>query len=265
MSGNARTLARGARGVVRVYPDAEALAAAAAAETFVTAVAAAVADRGGAVVAWSGGSTPRRTGELLAAPPFRDRVPWDRLQMLWGDERWVPEESLESNASVAKRTFLDHVPIPAGQVHPFLTVGLEPDEAARVYAETLRAITGARTGVPRLDFILLGMGDDGHTASRFPGTAPVREQTALVAAHHVPKLDATRLTPTLPVLNAGREVVFLVGGAAKAQMLAKVLEGPERPEELPAQTVRPTAGRLSCLVDRDAAPRLTRLGEHADG
>ena len=254
----------GERGTVRVYPDAEALATAAA-ETFVTAIDEAVANRGGAVVALSGGSTPRRMGELLATPPFRDRVPWDRVHVLWGDERWVPEENPESNAGVAKRTFLDHVPIPTGQIHPFPTVGLEPDEAARVYAEMLRVVTGARSGVPRLDLVLLGMGEDGHTASLFPGTAAVREERALVVAHHVPKLDAVRLTLTPPVLNAGREVVFLVGGAAKAAPLASVLEGRERPDELPAQVVRPKEGRLVWLVDREAAAGLTRLDGTSDG
>lgn len=255
----AATMDYGERGIVRVYADAEALAAAAA-ETFVRIVGDAVAERGRAVVAWSGGSTPRRTGELLATAGFRDRVPWDRLWALWGDERWVAEESPESNAGVAKRTFLDRVPIPAGQVLAMPTVGLAPEEAARVYAETVRTVTGQRTGVPRLDLVLLGMGEDGHTASLFPGSAAVREGEALVVAYHVPKLEAMRVTLTPPVLNAGREVVFLVSGGAKAATLGSVLEGRERPEGLPAQVVRPADGRLTWLVDRAAAAGLTGAG-----
>ena len=252
------------RGVVRVYPDAEALAAAAA-EAFVGAVGEAVGARGRAVVALSGGSTPRRMGELLATPGYRDRVAWDAVDVFWGDERWVPEESPESNAGVARRTFLDRVPIPADRVHPFPTVGLEPEAAARAYEETLRSVTGQRAGVPVLDLVLLGMGEDGHTASLFPGTAAVREREALVVAHRVPKLDAVRLTLTPPVLNAGRRVVFLVGGAGKAETLASVLEGRERPDELPAQAIRPGAGRLLWLVDRDAASGLTALEPGDDG
>ena len=254
----------GERGRVRVHGDPEALAAAAA-TTFVRVVGDAVAARGRAVVALSGGSTPRRMGELLAMPAFRDRVPWDAIDVLWGDERWAPEESPESNAGVAKRTFLDHVPIPRHRVHPLPTVGIKPNEAAMAYEETLREVTGQREGVPRLDLVLLGMGDDGHTASLFPGTAAVHERDALAVAHVVPKLGATRLTLTPPVLNAGREVVFLVAGAAKAATLASVLEGRERPDELPSQVVRPVDGSLMWLVDREAAAGLTAAGAATDG
>ncbi len=250
----------GPRGTVHVFADAEALAVAAA-ETFVRVTGDAIAARDGAAVALSGGSTPRRMGELLAEAPFRDRVAWDRLEVFWGDERWVLETSPESNAGVARRTFLDRVPIPPDQIHPMPTVGLEADEAAAAYAETLRTLLGGTNGMPRFDLILLGMGDDGHTASLFPGTAAIRERTALVVAHHVPKLGALRLTMTPAVLNAGREVVFLVSGAAKAERLAEVLEGPERPDELPAQVVRPAEGRLTWLVDRDAAARLSLVTE----
>ena len=242
------------RGEVEVLPDAEALARAAA-DLFARVTGEAVAVRGRAAVALSGGSTPRRMGELLAST-HGERVPWDQLDVFWGDERWVPESSPDSNAGVAKRTFLDHVPILADRVHPFPTVGLEPAAAAAAYEATLRAVLGVAEGVPRLDLVLLGMGEDGHTASLFPGTAALRERTALAVANHVPQLDATRLTLTVPAINAARQVVFLVGGAGKAETLAAVLKGPERPDEFPAQLIRPTDGRLLWLVDRDAAARL---------
>ena len=259
MAGSPPAAPAGPRGEVRVLPDAAALARAAA-DLFARVTTDAVAARGRAAVALSGGTTPRQMGELLAVPPHRDQVPWDRLQVFWGDERWVPESSPESNAGVARRTFLDRVPIEPQQVHPFPTVGLEPAEATEAYEATLRAVLGIAEDVPRFDLVLLGMGDDGHTASLFPGTEALRERTALAVANHVPKLDATRLTLTVPVLNAGREVVFLVGGSGKAETLAAVLEGPERPEELPAQLVRPTEGRLVWLVDREAAALLRASG-----
>ena len=247
------------RGRIQIVPDDAALAQAAA-DLFARVTTEAVAARGRAAVALSGGSTPRQMGELLASV-HRDQVPWNRLEVFWGDERWVPESSPESNAGVAKRTFLDHVPIPPERVHPFPTAGLEPAEAAAAYEETIRSVLGSS---PRFDLVLLGMGDDGHTASLFPGTAALGERTALAVANHVPKLDATRLTLTVPVLNAGRDVVFLVGGAGKAATLAAVLEGPDRPEELPAQLIRPTDGRLLWLVDRDASTRL-QASSQADG
>lgn len=246
----------GLRGKVRIFDDAEALAQAAAA-AFVTLTSEAVAARGRAHVALSGGSTPKRMGEVLAQPPLRDRVPWDALEIFWGDERWVPEESPESNAGVAKRTFLDHVSIAPGRVNPFPTTLPDADTAAIMYATQLRTVFGQPNGIPRFDLILLGMGEDGHTASVFPGTAVVEESEALAVAHHVPKLGAIRLTLTPPVLNAGREVIFLVGGEGKAETLATVLEGPERVHELPAQVVRPTDGHLTWLIDREAAARLT--------
>ncbi|MDP9367560.1 MAG: 6-phosphogluconolactonase [Chloroflexota bacterium] len=254
----------GPRGLVRVFTDVDALALGAA-DAFAAITSAAVATRSRAYVALSGGSTPKRMGELLAIPPFRDRVPWESLEVFWGDERWVPEESPEGNAGVAKRTFLDHVPIPPSRINPFPTTVLDPETAATMYATQLRTVFGQTDGVPRFDLVLLGMGDDGHTASLFPGTAAIHEMEALAVAHVVPKLGAVRLTLTPPVLNAGREVIFLIGGAEKAETLAEVLEGPEKVDELPSQVIRPTDGRLTWLVDRAAAARLTPFAGSVGG
>jgi 6-phosphogluconolactonase len=131
--------------------------------------------------------------------------------------------------------------------------------AAADYEATLRAVFDQPDGVPVFDLVLLGMGDDGHTASLFPDTEALAETHALAAANPVPKLDAVRLTLTYPVLNAGRDVIFLIGGAGKAVTLAAVLEGPERPRELPSQGIRPVTGRLTWLVDA-AAAKLTTAG-----
>ena len=253
-----RTQDYGPRGRVVVVRDAEALARAAA-EVFVRAMSEAVAVRGLGTVALSGGSTPKRMAELLAAAPYREQVPWAELEIFWGDERWVPLASPESNAGEAKRLLLDRVPVEPARVNPFPTPETVPDPhvAAEMYEAQLRLVFGAAPEVPVFDLILLGLGDDGHTASLFPGTPAIHETERLAVAHRVPKLDAERLTLTPPVLNAGREVVFLVGGGGKAAMLKRVLEGPERVDELPAQVVRPASGTLTWLVDEAAAADLT--------
>ena len=242
-----------------VVPDGSALAQAAA-EWFARAVEAAVAERGKAFVALSGGSTPKQMGAILAREPFRSRTPWDRVQVFWGDERWAPLASPESNAGEAKRGFLDLIPIPTGNIHPWDTAARSPEKAAAAYEAELREAFGEPDGIPRFDLVLLGMGDDGHTASLFPHTAALKESERLAAVNFVPKLDAARLTLTAPVLNAGREVLFLVGGPGKAETLEAVLEGPDTPGHLPAQGIRPTNGKLCWLVDEHAAAKLKRRG-----
>jgi len=253
-----RTIPFGQRGEVLVFSDAESLARAAAA-AFADVVSAAVAARGLATVALSGGSTPRRMGELLAAEPYRSGIPWASIEVFWGDERWVALESDESNAGVAMRTFLGKVAVGPSRINPFPVELPDAALAANVYATRLRTVTGETDGPPVLDLVILGMGDDGHTASLFPGMAAIHEKESLVVAHHVPKLDATRLTLSPPVLNAGREIMFLVGGSAKADVLRDVLLGPEQPDDLPSQVIRPTSGRLRWLVDEAAAAKLCEL------
>ncbi len=249
----------GPRGEVVVVRDGSALARAAA-ERFARAVEAAVDTRGQAFVALSGGSTPRQMGAVLAREPIRSRIPWDRLHVFWGDERFVLLGSPESNAGEAKRGFLDLVPIPSANVHPWDTELESAGEAAAAYASELRRTFARADGVPRFDLVLLGMGEDGHTASLFPNTPALEATGELAVANFVPKLDADRLTLTAPVINAGREILFLVGGPGKAATLERVLEGPETPRDLPAQSIRPADGdgRLTWLVDEDAATRLHR-------
>jgi 6-phosphogluconolactonase len=249
----------GSRGQVVVVPDGSALARAAA-ERFARAVRQAVEERGQAFVALSGGSTPKQMGTILAREPFRSQIPWDRVHIFWGDERWVPLGSPESNAGEAKRGFLDLVPIPVANVHPWETDAESPREAAAAYETLLRDTFDEPGGAPRFDLVLLGMGDDGHTASLFPNTDALAENQHLAVANFVPKMDATRLTLTAPVLNAGREILFLVGGPGKAETLEAVLEGPELPAIFPAQMIRSTVpdSQLWWLVDEDAGARLHR-------
>jgi 6-phosphogluconolactonase len=247
----------GDRGRVEIVSDAPALARAAA-SLLTTTIADAVAQRGVATIALSGGSTPKQMGLLLAQAPYRDAIPWNAVHFFWGDERWVPLESPESNAGEAKRAFLDRVAIPGGNLHPFITERISAEESAALYERDVRATLGAGVETPRFDLVLLGMGDDGHTASLFPGTAAIHERERLVVAHHVPKLNATRLTMTPPLLNAARRVVFLAAGAGKAARLANVLDDPENVDELPSQVIRPVDGTLTWLVDRAASAALAQ-------
>jgi 6-phosphogluconolactonase len=256
------TLDLGPRGQVVIVPDGPALAREAA-ESFARAVEQAVAERGYGYVALSGGTTPRQMGTILAREPYRSRIPWDRVHIFWGDERWVPLGSPESNAGEARRGFLDLVPIPVGNVHPWDTAADSPQEAAATYESLLRELFSEPSGVPRFDLVLLGMGEDGHTASLFPNTGALVANGRLAVANYVPRMDSNRLTLTAPVLNAGREILFLVGGPGKADTLEAVLEGPELPATFPAQLIRPALpeSRLCWLVDVDAGAKLL----HRDG
>jgi len=255
-SSEVRTLDYGERGSVIVVSDADALASTAA-NLLVTTVDEAAALGRRALVALSGGSTPKRMGQLFAIEPLAGRMNWAELEVFWGDERWVPLADPESNAGEALRGFLDAAPIPAGQVHPFATEGISPEESAATMERIIRDLQ-PQASTPQFDLILLGMGDDGHTASLFPGTAPIHESGNLVVSHYVDKLETTRLTFTPPLISAAAKVAFLVGGAGKAEMLARVLDGPVDVDATPSQVVRPIDGQLTWIVDEAAAARLEK-------
>jgi 6-phosphogluconolactonase len=200
---------------------------------------AAVAERGACYWALAGGETPRGCYERLARPPYPDDLPWRSVFLYWSDERQVPLDDPASNYAMAKAALLDHVPIPPEQVFPL--VG-DPTRA-------LRGIPADDLGRPRFDLIHLGLGEDGHTASLFPGDPALEEQRALVRAVHAVKPPPERLTLTLPVVNAARAVLFMVQGAAKRDALARVLR---RDPALPASHVDPADGELQFVVDREA-------------
>lgn len=235
-----------------VYPDADRLARATA-EHFVTLAAEAIAARGQFAVALAGGSTPRAAYALLAA----EEVDWSRVHVFWGDERCVPPDHLDSNYCLAREALLEHVPLPVGNVHR-IRGEINPEQAAADYERTLCSFFAQRPEEPtaRFDLILLGMGEDGHTASLFPGTAALHEQTRWVVAHYVDKLRAWRVTLTPVVINAAAQVTFIVSGAGKADQLRQVLTGPYQPDTLPSQIVRPTDGRLLWLTDAAAVAQL---------
>ena len=228
------------------------------ASAFVAAARAAIGADGRFVTALSGGSTPRALFSLLATERFASSLDWGRVHVCWGDERAVPPDAAASNYRMAREALLDHVPIPASHVHRIR--GEEPPvTAADEYEVTLRTLFATPTGPPRLvagarfDLVLLGMGDNGHTASLFPGLHAVREAERWVVAEWVTEVAMWRITLTPVVLNAAAEVVFLVSGADKAAVLHRVLDGPVDPDALPAQVVAPHHGRLRWLVDTEAA------------
>jgi 6-phosphogluconolactonase len=239
--------------MTQVYPDLESLSRAAAAR-LVRQAEQAIAARGRFSVALSGGLTPRRTYELLGQAPWKDQGPWDRVHVFWGDERCVPLDDARSNARLAREAWLDRVPIPRGQVHP-MKCGAAPAAAAARYEALLREFFGG--GPPRLDLVLLGLGEDGHTASLFPGSPVLHEQQRWVAPVYVAEQDLHRLTLTATFINRAAAVAFLVAGAAKAAVVREVLQGPRDPLRLPAQLIHPVSGELLWLVDEAAAAELT--------
>ncbi|MGC4108379.1 MAG: 6-phosphogluconolactonase [Thermomicrobiales bacterium] len=253
-----KTIDYGERGTVVVVQDGDTLATTAA-ETLISVIAAAAAEDRDAIVALSGGSTPKKMGALLRTPEYAGRVRWDRLQAFWGDERWVSIEDPESNAGEALRGFLEHVAIPAENVHPWETdPGSDPAAAADRYERLIREVTQVEDGAPRFDLIFLGMGDDGHTLSLFPHTSAVHNHARLAVENEVPKLNTTRLTFTPALANAAAMAVFLLAGAGKAERLHQVLDGPIQIDETPCQVIRPTDGTLIWLVDEAAAAQLDR-------
>lgn len=243
-----------------VVPDRRALMEAGAA-AFVAAARAAIVAHGRFVTALSGGSTPRALFELLASARFASMVNWARVEVCWGDERAVPPDAEASNYRMARQALLDHVPIPPSQVHRIRSEE-PPMVAAARYERTLRTLFATPEGPPRpvpgarFDLVLLGMGDNGHTASLFPGLQAVREVERWVVAESVAEVGMWRITLTPVVLNGAAEVLFLVSGRDKASMLRRVLDGPVRPDTYPAQIVAPHHGRLRWLVDADAAAEL---------
>ena len=231
----------------------------AAAEEVVRAANQAVAQRGRFTLALSGGSTPKNLYTLLATNA-RTSLPWDRTYFFWSDERHVPPSDPESNYRMAEEAMLSKVPVAASNVFRVPTENPDAAAAAEAYEQTLRKFFTVEAGqVPRFDLILLGMGPDGHTASLFPETAALRERSRLVVANWVEKLKTSRITFTLPLLNAARCVAFLVSGTDKASVLHEVLEGNAPGEQYPAKLVRPADGKLIWFLDRAAASGLTKL------
>lgn len=219
----------------------------------------AVANKGHFTFAITGGSSPKRLYELLTKSPYKDALPWKNTFIFWGDERFVPQDDNRYNAKMAYETLLNHVPIPKEQIHPMpYSAVIPPEEVARQYENLLRNHFGA--SAPEFDLILLGMGDDGHTASLFPYTLVLQEKQRLVSEVYHTGQQMYRITLTAPLLNKAKNIAFLLFGDNKAQVLHEVLEGDYQPEHLPTQLIKPDRGDVHWFIDEKAASKLTNSG-----
>jgi 6-phosphogluconolactonase len=234
---------------VRVFADVNELSLRAA-EAVVRIINESVQANGTCSLALSGGSTPRTLYRLLSSQ-FRDQIPWTKVHVFWGDERYVPPGDPQSNYRMAKETLLDRVASPAGNVHPMPTGVPDPDVAARDYEKTLRNYFSRKW--PHFDLVLLGLGDEGHTASLFPGSPALEETRRWVVAVKAPSEPPLRLTLTLPALIEAANIYFLVAGPNKAQALYHVLTGSPDPKSYPASGIRRAGGTVIWWVDREAA------------
>ncbi len=242
-------------GELRVYPS-PADVATALAQQFVAAAHVAIGSRGRFSVALSGGTTPKATYALLAAPPFAKAIDWSSVEIFFGDERCVPPDHEQSNYRMAREAFLGPLAIPDAHVHRMRGED-DPPRAAVAYRDDLVATLGEQ---PRFDLVMLGMGPDGHTASLFPGSDPLTDDAQLVRAVYSSSQSQWRITLTPRAINAARAVVFAVEGAGKAKTLAAVREGPYDPTALPSQIIAPTDGTLIWLADDAAASASERAG-----
>jgi 6-phosphogluconolactonase len=214
----------------------------------------AIAERGRFTIALSGGGTPKQIYGRLATAGYRDRIAWEKVHIFFGDERCVPPDDGRSNYRMVREAWLDHSPVPADNIHRIHGEDDPASEALRYEQNIARLYRSAL--IPPFDLILLGMGDNGHTASLFPGTAALRETTRWVVAQYVEVTAAWRVTFTAPLINAARHVAFLAEGPGKAQMLWNVLEGPYQPDVWPSQLIQPVSGELHWLVDAAAAAQV---------
>lgn len=251
-----------ARPEIRILPDREALTQAAA-EEFARCAERAISARGSFTVALSGGSTPKDLYLRLASEqhPFRRRIAWDKVHFFWGDERHVPPDDAQSNYRMTNEAMLSKLPVPAANVHRILAELADAAQAAAQYERTLREFFRLAAGqLPKFDLVLLGLGPEGHTASLFPGNTVPRDGSQLVAAPWVEKFHTFRITLTPAVLNDAAQVAFLASGEEKAEIVGQVVDGPDQPDLLPAQLIRPERVPVVWLLDAAAAGRLKTTG-----
>jgi 6-phosphogluconolactonase len=232
---------------IKVLPDPPSVAVEAA-ERIVNYCRESIDDHGTFSIVLSGGSTPKALYELLARGQFAPRIDWSAVHVFFGDERCVPPDHPDSNYRMAHEALLGKVPIPGDNIYR-IRGEIEPNEAAIEYGQLLKERFG--DGGP--DVILLGMGDDGHTASLFPHTEALKETRHRCVANYVEKLGAWRVTTTAPFINRGRCVIVLTCGAGKASRVQDVLEGPRDTDRLPIQLIQPASGTMTWLLDASAA------------
>jgi 6-phosphogluconolactonase len=242
---------------VQILPDAAAIARRAA-ERIIESAAAAVKERGVFTISLAGGSTPKTLYTLLATDPaFKSKMPWDKTQFFFGDERHVAPDDSESNFRMANESMLSKLSLKPEQVLRIKGEYEDAEKAAKEYEQTLRSWFKLSDGqLPRFDVLLLGMGEEGHTLSLFPGTKALHDNGRLVMSNWVGKFFTTRITTTAPVASNSALVIFMITKADKALALKAVLEGPYEPEQLPSQLIQPKSGKLLWLVDTTAASKL---------
>lgn len=256
-AGSRRAAARPFAPEVRVSPDLN-LFYHDAADLFLSEARKSVYATGRFTVALSGGSTPREFFALLSREPFRSEVSWEKTLVLWGDERHVPRDHPDSNFRLAWDHLLSRVPVPRDNLYPMSDGKGSVARAAAAYEKTLKSLFGS-SGPPRLDFNLMGLGTDGHTASLFPGKRQILERRRWVVGYRVDSARGERISLTFPVFNRAELTVVLVEGEKKADILRRVLEGPSDPPRYPVQRLRPEpGGRLLFLLDSPAASKLSR-------
>src|SRR5215213_121920 len=238
---------------IRIFKDVEELSQAAA-DLFVRQAAESIAARDRFLVALNGGSTPTRLFQLLSTG-FRTNVDWSRVHVFWGDERCVPPDDPGSSYGQARETLLSHVPIPDSNIHR-IRGELGPAEASKDYSLLLKEFASPPLAWPRFDLVYLGMGEDGHTASLFPGSPLDPSEAAVPVTANYQDRPAKRVTLTPVVFNSAHMIAFMAAGEKKAKTFAEVLSDRYNPERYPAQRIDPKDGRLIWLVDEDAASRL---------
>lgn len=239
--------------MVSVFSAIKTLVEAAANEVILSAQKA-VEERGRFLLALSGGHSPLELFRCLGRTGYVERMPWCDIFILWSDERYVPLDDSRSNAGHARRLLLDHVPVPKNQVLSMYRDNYSVEEAAHSYEASLRDLCAG--GEPRLDLVLLGCGEDAHTASLFPGSSAIKARSDLVVAVDDPDQDLHRLTMTPHLINLSHLVVFIVYGDLKARAVKQVLTGPPNPERYPAQAIKPISGEVYWFLDAAAAALL---------
>ncbi len=243
--------------MIRVFKD-KAEANKIAADMFVQIARDAIAINGRFNVALTGGTSPETLHKMLAAPPYKEQVDWEKVYVFWGDERWVPLTDEKSNGLMARRTLLDHVPIPPTHIFYMWADVEDPTKFAHYYEQLLQRNLGDSLS---FDLIFLGMGEEGHTASLFPHYPVLTETRKLVDAYYLKSQNMYRITLTAPVINNARNIVLMLFGDNKAEALHEVLEGEHNPDLYPAQLLNPKSGNIFWLVDEAAAKDLATKHE----
>jgi 6-phosphogluconolactonase len=243
---------------IKIFPDVAAISLDAA-KIFIDAAQQAVKERGVFRVAMAGGSTPKTLYALLVTEPYRSQLPFDKMQLFFGDDRHVPPDHADSNYRMVNENFVSKTPIKPEQVFRMKTELQDTERTALEYEQVLKTQFSLKPGeLPRFDLMMLGMGNEGHTLSLFPATTALRDNGRLVVRTWVGKLYTERITCTAPVANNSAAVMFMIGGADKAPALKAVLEGPYEPDQLPAQYIKPINGKLIFLVDSAAGGMLSK-------